>query len=143
MNTRIILNFTFAWLTVFVSIVLLSKYFLRKLVEKTHGNNNILKTQINNTWRNVHIVLGFVLIIIGLLHGINSPFKVLSVNTGTITWLVTICFGFSWLLKKRLKTKWMQLHRILSVLFVLLIIWHVISVGGIKVYWMLPRILHK
>ena len=129
-----ILDYVFGWLAVLIGIFLTTKYLFRKLVRKLHGEKNLRLVKINRSLRIPHIVLGFVLIGIGLIHGAHSSDAVLSMNIGTINWLVTIVFGISWLGKNLIKRKWMLLHQTLTILFVVTLVWHIIDVGGINIF---------
>jgi uncharacterized protein with FMN-binding domain len=71
----------------------------------------------------------------GLIHGLFSSEPVLSFNIGTVSWIISILLGVNWMVRKRLaKFKgWLYYHRVLTVVFLVLIVVHVIDVGGIKV----------
>lgn len=143
MYTGFIFNYIFAWLAVFIGIFLLSKYLLRKAAQRLKGQKSYNLAGINKSWKYPHIFLGFTLIAVGLIHGLYSSVKVWSLNLGTLTWLVTILFGFTWIFKKNLKAKWLELHRILAMVFMAAVVWHVIDAGGVNVFRILSEINDK
>ena len=125
------LDFGFAWIATFCMVVLLFKYFSRKL------SQNISKyKKLNKILKKTHIPLGVLLIVVGLIHGMNSSVRVFSFNVGTILWIFTILLGINFVLRSKINKfkSWIIVHRWLSVATVGLLIWHIISVGGIKVF---------
>lgn len=56
-------------------------------------------------------------------------------NLGTICWILSILLGLNYLLRSifRKKSHWIIYHRILTVVFILIIVLHIIDVGGIQV----------
>ncbi len=143
MYTGFILNYLFAWLAVLIGILLLSKYILRRLTSKTKNlePHHLLKRLAgsNKYWRYLHIFLGFALIIVGFVHGMHSSVSVWSCNMGTLVWLLTILFAFTWIFKKKLRAKWLRLHQILTLLFIAAVAWHVVDAGGIHVFRILSE----
>ncbi|MGN0321248.1 MAG: FMN-binding protein [Lachnospira sp.] len=108
--------------------------------------------RINKIFHHIHIPAGIAMVCIGLLHGLvagNAPWTelkdvhigtiLLSLNWGTACLVVSVLLGISYLLRKILKKNWMRIHRILTVVLLVLIVVHIIDVGI-----QLPsRILHK
>lgn len=135
-----ILDYIFAWIAVFIAVFLLAKYLLRRALQCSEGERRKSLTKVNRYWKWPHIVFGFVLITIGLVHGLSSTVKVLSFNFGTVNWLVTVCFGLTWLFRNRLRSKWLRFHQVLAVLFLVTLVTHVINVGGINVFRILAEI---
>ncbi|HHY26258.1 MAG TPA: FMN-binding protein [Desulfitobacterium dehalogenans] len=133
-----ILDYVFGWLAVLIGIFLISKYLFRKLIPKVQGEKRSRLVEINRYLKTPHIVLGFVLIVISLIHGAHSSDPVLSVNIGTLNWLVTIALGISWVCKN-LKTKWLPIHQALTILFVVTLVWHIVDVGGINIFRILSE----
>lgn len=140
MYTAFVFNYIFAWIAVLVSVFLLSKYLLRKSVQRTQGEKRQSLAKVNKSWRYPHIILGFGLIGVGLVHGVYSSVGVLSLNVGTITWVITILFGFTWLFKNSLRARWLQFHRVLAVFFMIALIWHIVDLGGVNVFRILSEI---
>lgn len=128
-----ILNYIFAWLAVLLGVVLLSKYLLRKYTQKSQGETRHRLAQINKAWKWPHIILGFILVVIALVHGLNSSEDVLSLNFGTLNWLVTVLFGLTWIFKGYLHKKWMKMHQFLALFFMLTLVVHIVDGGGINV----------
>lgn len=135
---NLFLNYGFAWISVFLAAALSIIYHLRKLIIKSKGKINIL-VSINKKLRKHHKLLGIALVITGLVHGYFSSENIFSLNLGTAAWIVSILLGLNWMARKRLsKYKgWIYYHRILTVVFLLTIILHVIQVGGIQVHKLL------
>jgi len=119
-----------AWVSVFCMVILLMKYFSRKLYQSTKKFSNL-----NRILKKIHIPLGILLITTGFIHGMTSSVSVFSFNVGTLLWIFTILLGISFVLKSKLnKIKpWIIIHRWLSLATVGILIWHIISVGGIRV----------
>lgn len=86
----------------------------------------------NRLLRKLHKPLGVLLVIIGLMHGFLSSESVFSLSPGTLSWIVSVLLGVNWMIRKRLaKYKgWMYYHRILTLLFVLTLAYHIVDVGG-------------
>ncbi|KZL91727.1 FMN-binding protein [Clostridium magnum] len=118
-----------AWISVAIASLLCIIYILRKLILKTKGKNKFI-ISLNKILRKVHKPLGVLLIITGLTHGIFSSVSVLSLNLGTITWVIAILLTLTWMFRKSLKG-WIYYHRILSVIFALVLIAHIIQVTGV------------
>lgn len=76
------------------------------------------------------------LVITGLIHGFFSSDDVFSLNLGTLAWIVSILLGVNWMARKHLsKYKgWIYYHRILTLVFIFTIIFHVIQVGGVQAH---------
>lgn len=131
----IFLNFGLAWISVILGFLLSIIYILR-IVNRTSRNSLSMLVSLNKNLRKYHIVLGVLLIITGLVHGISSSQSVFSFNLGTLCWIISILLGISWIIRKKFKKgiTWIKLHRVLTVIFVVSIIWHVIDVGGIQIF---------
>lgn len=131
----IFLNFGLAWISVLIAVILALAYLTRKSIVAFPKVRRSFVT-INKAFRKHHKLLGFLLIAVALIHGLFSSEAVLSVNLGTISWLLSILLGVSWMLRRKLtKVKsWMFYHRILVILFSLSIIIHVVDVGGIQIF---------
>lgn len=131
------LNFGLAWVAVVLAFILSVIYVLRIAGKRLPRDNKL--TRLNKILRKHHKLIGIILIAVGLVHGIFSSISVLSFNLGTISWIVTILLGVSWMIRKLLVKRkwWMYAHRVLTVLFIGLIVWHVVDVGGVQVFSLL------
>lgn len=128
------LNFGLAWVSVFLTVFLSIIYFLR-ILSRRPGKFKDNLNKLNKSLRKNHKLIGIVLVVTGLVHGLFSSESVFSLNLGTVAWIISILLGLNWLLRKyfaRMKG-WMHYHRALTMVFVLVIVWHVIDVGGIQV----------
>lgn len=125
--------FGLAWVAVAIAL-LLSIIFVLRMMRKKDGRFAQAVSKLNRSLRKHHIALGVALIAIGLVHGLFSSQSVFSLNIGTVCWIVSILLGVSWLIRKRLANAkgWMQYHRILTMAFLALILWHIVDVGGIQ-----------
>lgn len=110
------------WITFALCVVLLIKFIGR--VSKVKGFNSLLRT--------VHKPLGLTVIATGAIHGIflivKRPHALADNITGAILLAVIVLLAISYLLRKKLKAKWFLMHRILSVLFIVLVIVHIVIV---------------
>lgn len=122
--TNLVLNFLFAWLSVFCMILLCLKFVTRKL--RWHKANKFL--------RSIHIPVGILLILFSFLHSLFSSEALLSINFGTATFAISILLALTYICRKKLKKMWFFLHRLLTVAMVGLLITHIITVGGIQVF---------
>lgn len=117
----------FAWVATIAVALLSIVYVLRKLGKK---NRNGVLYKWNKKLRKPHKWLGIVAIAAGLLHGLYSSMPVISGNKGTVAWVLIILLGVSYMLRKKLKGKWAKSHRVMAALTCLLVIVHVLEVGG-------------
>lgn len=132
------INIIFAWIALILSFLLAVIWGLR-LIYKNKKTKWIFK--INRTLRKHHKLIGILLIAVSLIHGLFSSEDLLSFNLGTAAWVVSILLGLSWLLRKKLHIKkaWMYIHRILTVLFIALVVIHIVHVGGFILDDMIAR----
>lgn len=125
---KLLTNITFAWISVLITILLTVIYILRKYNVKE--NKTIII--INKFLRKHHKTFGIILILTGFIHGYFSSADVLSPNKGTIAWILSIILGLNYYLRNKIKSKksWISYHRIISILFIIMIVIHIIEVGG-------------
>ncbi len=116
----------FAGISVAIVGLLVIIYFLR-VVNKTYFNNeNILLKTGNRFLRKYHKLLGIALIITGVIHGVFSSQPVLSPNIGTAAWVLSIILGLNFMFRKSFKKKgWIYYHRVITVLFIAVLIIHI------------------
>ncbi len=124
------LNFGLAWISVIFAIILSVIYIFRILMKKSDKYKKIF-TNLNRILRKHHKYIGALLIITGFVHGFFSSESVLSLNIGTISWVLSILLGFNWMFRKIFsKSKgWLYYHRILTIGFVLTLVLHIFDVG--------------
>ena len=125
-------NLVLAWVTVALAVLLVIIWGLR-LINKKKKIPWVQK--LNCALRRRHKLIGILLIITSLVHGILSSDVLLSFNWGTALLIVAALLGLVWLLRKKLKLKkwWMYIHRALTAVFAALLVIHVINVGGILI----------
>ena len=125
------ISLRFAWISIALLIFTALKYITR-----ISGNHSI-----NRFFRKYHIIAGKLMIITGFLHGIfagneiTTNFKDMQIasgfftlNLGTACFIVTLLLGITYLLRKKLKKRWIIFHRVLTALLILLTVLHVSSV---------------
>ncbi|WP_304509461.1 FMN-binding protein [Anaerotignum sp.] len=128
----LLLNVTLAWISVGLMVALSIIYLLRIGNKYLFDNKNQTLKKWNKRLRKHHRWMGILVIFTGLLHGILSSFHVLSFNFGTILVVVFILLGLSFMLRKIFSkgTTWIKLHRFLTILAFVLLILHIVEVGG-------------
>lgn len=124
-----ILNEGFAWLSVAFGLILTCKFIVRIAIKRSGIYIDELKN-LNKYMANTHKLMGLSLVITGLIHGIFSGESVISLNTGTICWIISITLGASWMARKILRKQgnWIKYHRVLTVIFLLTLGFHLIDV---------------
>lgn len=129
-----IFNEGFAWLSTIIGIILSFKLVTRILMQKGKIYKDIYGN-LNKCMRYTHKPLGIILVITGLVHGIFSSEDVLSLNLGTMCWILSILTGISYMIRKSLskQSNWIKYHRILTILFILTLGLHIIDVKFIKI----------
>ena len=124
------ISLRFAWISIALLIFTASKYITRR----------IGKRSINSFFRKYHIKAGILMIITSFLHGIFSgneittTFKDMQIdpnfftlNLGTICFIILLFLWATYLLRKKLKKRWIILHRGLTILLILLTILHLLN----------------
>lgn len=127
-----VFSLVFAWLTVLFAIVTAFRYIAR--VSKS--------MKLNRLFHKIHIPTGIILILTGLFHGLAagnfsdtglSDMRIGTVfftfNWGTACSIVSVLLGLTYLFRKALKKKWMQVHRIFTVCMLTLMVIHISDVG--------------
>lgn len=134
-------NYGLAWIGVLLSLILSIKYITRKLSTP----QNPLMKKWNRSLNRSHKFIGILLVLIGFIHGFTSSQSVFSLNIGTLSWVVSILLGVNFLLRKQMPrtSMWLAIHRFLTVLFLSLLLWHVIDVGGIGIFREAARIQNQ
>jgi uncharacterized protein with FMN-binding domain len=135
---ELFLNFGFAWISIILTISLSIIYVLRKIISKLKSKN-IYLIKLNSGLRQYHKVLGIFLVETGIIHGYFSSESVFSLRFGTAAWVISILLALSWTKKNALsKYKgWIYYHRVLAVMLILIIVLHIVQVGGIQVHRLL------
>ena len=119
-----------AWIATICAGLTAVKFFVKK------------NKRLNRIFHDIHIPLGVVLIVAGLVHGLaagnplGTSFTQASFgqllftwNMGTLCFVLSILLGLTYVLRKILKKNWMKLHRVLTIVFVASIVIHVYQVG--------------
>ncbi len=130
---ELFLNFGFAWLAIGLTLILSIIFMTRKMIK--NASNKKAWIRLNLKLRKYHKEIGVLLIIVGLVHGLNSSMSVWTWNLGTFSWILSIILGLNWLFRAPLSksVQWMKIHRFLTVAFVLVLILHINEVGGVQI----------
>ncbi|MCK5129530.1 MAG: FMN-binding protein [Clostridiales bacterium] len=123
------LNIGMAWVGLILTVLMTIIYFFRVLNKKS--KIEWIK-RLNRSLRKSHKLLGVTLIVVGLVHGIHSSDNAIGLNFGTFTWIFSILLGLSYMFRKKFAPQkmWMVYHRVITVVFVGLLVIHIIDVGG-------------
>lgn len=124
-------NILFAWLAV-ISGILLSIIWIIKIIQKKiqKGCAKDLLIKINKFLRKNHINLGYLFLISSLIHGIFSSYSIISFNYGTICLIIGLLLWYTFIEKKHIGKTWIQKHRELTVLLIIVTVLHIFEVGG-------------
>ena len=124
-------NILFAWLAV-ISGILLSIIWIIKIIQKKiqKGCAKDLLIKINKFLRKNHINLGYLFLISSLIHGILSSYSIISFNYGTICLIIGLLLWYTFIEKKHIGKTWIQKHRELTVLLIIVTVLHIFVVGG-------------
>ncbi len=125
-----IISLITAWIATICAVLTALKYIAKKNVKT------------NRLFHKIHIPLGVVLILSGVIHGLlaGNPYGIrlseasygqilLTANMGTLCLILSILLGITYLSRKLLKRKWMVFHRVLTVLLLVSVIIHVFQMG--------------
>lgn len=128
----LLLNVTLAWVSVGLMVALSIIYLLRIGNKYIFDNKNETLKKWNKQLRKHHRWMGILIIFTGLLHGILSSYHVLSFNLGSILFVVFLLLGLSFMVRRIFSkgTTWIKLHRFLTILAFILLILHLVEVGG-------------
>lgn len=109
-----------AWISFGFSILLLLKFVARKSKIKIF----------NKVLRKSHTIFSIIMIITGLTHGIFFLFKcrcqTLAIITGFVLFCSALFICYSYINRHHHKKTWIKMHRIGSIVFVLLLVVHLI-----------------
>lgn len=124
------ISLRFAWISVALLIFTALNYTTKR----------IGKPSINYFFRKYHIMTGLLMIITSFLHGIfagneiTTTFKDMQIapnfftlNLGTTCFIVLLLLWTTYLLRRKLKKRWIILHRGLTVLLILLTTLHILN----------------
>ncbi|MEA4920339.1 MAG: FMN-binding protein [Clostridiaceae bacterium] len=127
-----LISIILAWVAVLLCIMSALKYIARISGNKT----------LNRFFHNIHIPFGSLLLVVGVLHGVfagNASAATLSsfqpaavlftLNWGTACFLLAIVLACTYLLHKKLKRKWLLIHRIATAAILICLVLHISDVG--------------
>ncbi|MBP2662973.1 MAG: putative FMN-binding domain protein [Firmicutes bacterium] len=127
---QLFLDILFARVNLAIVLLLCAIYILRKIIIKHFGINGGFLQKKYRFLQEHHKFLGLLAIIFGLIHGIFSSGEVISLNLGTVCWVLLILLAISWFVRVKFKKKWLYYHRGLAGLFIGILFFHIIEVGG-------------
>lgn len=124
-------NILFAWIAV-ISGILLSIIWILKILQKKikRDCNNELLIKINKFLRKNHINLGYLFLLSSFIHGVLSSYSIISFNYGTVDLIIGLLLWYTFINKKNIGKTWMQRHRELTALLIIVTILHIFEVGG-------------
>lgn len=124
-------NILFGWIAILSGILLSVIWFIRivqRKIPKGNPKNYVIK--INKYLRKHHIYLGYLFIIASLIHGRLSSFSVISLNYGTLAFIIGLGITYTYVEKAKLGKKWIKYHRVLTLLIIMLTGVHIMEVDG-------------
>lgn len=128
---KYILNIWLARVSLAASILLIVIFLLKKAHMQPASSYILFCRKANHILRELHKPLGILLVITGIVHGLLSSESVFTFNLGTFCWILSVLLGINWIIRSRLKKKgWMYYHHILTLLFCITLLYHIIDVGG-------------
>ena len=129
------LNYLFAWIAVALGVLLTVIWLLRIYIKGRGKENAGFAAALNKNLRKNHKLLGALLVIAGMLHGIFSSQGLFTLNWGSFVWLISILLGLSYMLRKSILKgpMCMNIHRALTIVFIIGIGIHIYDVGGVRV----------
>lgn len=108
------------WISFGFCIVLMLKFIVRKTKN----------TKLNLAFRKIHIPLGILVLITGMLHGLILLIKVSNhiapIVTGIFTIVLLLFIVATYIFKKKLKKKWMYFHRLGTLALIPFILIHLL-----------------
>lgn len=119
------LNYIFAWLSSVGLILLFIIYPLRICIMKIKPNRDSYCMKLNRLLHKLHKSMGLTILALTFIHCKLSSQK-FGLNTGTICLLLMIAILCSYLFKRTLKSKWIKIHRELSILLLILLVLHIL-----------------
>ncbi|RDY28407.1 FMN-binding protein [Romboutsia weinsteinii] len=124
-------NILFAWIAVILGILLSIIWLIRIIQRKIqkYRNKNLL-IKINKFLRKNHINLGYLFLISSFIHGILSSYSVISFNYGTIGLIIELLLLHTFSDKESIGNTWLQRHRELTGLLIIITVLHIFEVGG-------------
>lgn len=128
---QFLFDIVLARINLVIVILLTVIYVLRKIIQKNFDKTGGFISTLNRFLRQYHKTMGILAIILGLVHGLLSSDGIFTLNLGTYSWILLVLLGASWYYRSKLQRKgWIYYHRILAVLFISTLFFHVVNVGG-------------
>ena len=119
---------TIAWFAVVFTVLLAMKYIVR--ISRNRS--------LNRLFSKLHKPLGICMLTTGLLHGVLSGNEkntnlfdiklmpeLFTLNWGTVCLFVALFLSLTYMFRKKLKKRWLFLHRVLTVILLILLVLHV------------------
>ena len=125
-----IISSLLAKIATFCMILSIGIWLLRVLIEKGSIKKNGKLEGFYNKLVDRHTLIGKILVLSALAHGIMSSDKLLSLNLGTICWVLSILLGVSAAFKKDDNEEvWFKAHRALSIITFIVMVVHIVTVS--------------
>jgi uncharacterized protein with FMN-binding domain len=129
---QLLMNVITAWISVALAAMLSIIWIFRIVIKKNHLKKNNTYYDLNRTLRKWHKFTGISFVAVSALHGILSTIALISFNFGTAMTALGLLMGTTYYLRKRFTNKqfWIKLHRVLTLVILLMIPIHILEVDG-------------
>jgi cytochrome bd-type quinol oxidase subunit 2 len=127
-NSIELFNFILAQ-TGFLLVFILSMRFIAQRIPKRSKRKTTRRSYL--FFKIIHIILGFILILVGLIHGLLSASDITSFvfNWGFVCLMLSILTALIYCCRKRFRNQrhWLVWHRILTIMIITAVIIHLIT----------------
>ncbi len=131
MDITLLLDVIFAWASVVLAVLAAVIWILRILLKKRIVAPGSALGRAHRSLRLSHIWIGIAFIFTSVMHAIFSSVGLFSLNYGTLTLIVGVLLAAMYMIKKRVsRFSWLTIHRLLTVMLVVLLGLHIYDVGG-------------
>jgi uncharacterized protein with FMN-binding domain len=128
---ELLFDVIFAWASVALVILLSVIWILRIGLKKGWFGSKSWLGKMNRSLRIHHKNIGIAFCITSFIHGFYSSVKILSLNYGTACFVVGLLLGGMYMVKKHMeRKKWLIIHRVLTICLLVLLVIHIVNVGG-------------
>lgn len=117
-----------------ISVILtgmVSGIYLLRVIGKQYKSNHWVNRW-NRNLRKCHKFLSVLLVAVTLIHGITSFTGVFKLTWGIISWIMLLLLGLSYCLKRKLGGNWIKLHRVLTLVFLVLLLLHLVELRSLR-----------
>ena len=131
MDLSLLLNVIFAWASVVLAFLATVIWLLRVLIKKRIISPRSFLGRAHRSLRLSHIGIGIAFVITGILHAVFSSEALFSVNYGTLVIIFAILLAVMYLIKKKVQRHaWLIVHRLFTIMLIILLGIHIYDIGG-------------